>query len=133
MQIDSKVINTKTELLNIIKEGVNPLDYIKEEKDIDFVFSIDDNDVTASTNNQNSNNNNNNENENEEVEEEATPQEELEVKVTFSSIIALIVVFGIIGGLIYLKYKTSAKARFSKKNINNPSVLYHNAPPNNKK
>ena len=37
MQIDSKVVNTKTELLNIIKEGVNPLDYIKEEKDIDFI------------------------------------------------------------------------------------------------
>lgn len=37
MQIDSKVVNTKSELLDIIKEGVNPLDYIKEEKDIDFV------------------------------------------------------------------------------------------------
>ncbi len=37
MQIDSKVVNTKSELLDIIKEGVNPLDYIKEERDIDFV------------------------------------------------------------------------------------------------
>lgn len=37
MQIDSKVLNTKTELLDIIKKGVNPLDYIKEEKDIDFI------------------------------------------------------------------------------------------------
>ncbi len=37
MQIDSKVVNTKTELLDIIKEGVNPLEYIKEEKDIDFI------------------------------------------------------------------------------------------------
>lgn len=37
MQINSKVVNTKTELLDIIKEGVNPLDYIKEEKDIDFI------------------------------------------------------------------------------------------------
>ena len=37
MKIDSKVVNTKTELLDIIKEGVNPLDYIKEEKDINFI------------------------------------------------------------------------------------------------
>ena len=37
MQIDSKVVNTKSELLDIVKEGVNPLDYIKEERDIDFV------------------------------------------------------------------------------------------------
>lgn len=37
MQIDSKVVNTKTELFDIIKEGVNPLEYIKEERDIDFV------------------------------------------------------------------------------------------------
>lgn len=37
MQIDSKVVNTKSELLDIIKEGVNPLDYVKEERDIDFV------------------------------------------------------------------------------------------------
>ena len=37
MQIDSKTVNTKSELLDIIKEGINPLEYIKEERDIDFV------------------------------------------------------------------------------------------------
>ena len=37
MQIDSRTVNTKSELLNIIKEGINPLEYIKEERDIDFV------------------------------------------------------------------------------------------------
>ena len=107
-----------------------------KKKDIDFVFTIDDKDVTATpNNNQNNNNNNQNNNENNETTEEETtaPQEELEVEITFSSIIALIVVLGVIAGLIYLKYKTSTKARFSKKNINNPSVLYHSAPPNNKK
>ena len=109
-----------------------------QKKDIDFVFTIDDKDVTATpNNNQNNNQNNapNNQNQNnEEIEEEAQkPQEELEVKVTFSSIIALILVLGVIGGLIYLKYKTSSKARYSKKNINNPSVLYHATPPNNNK
>ena len=70
------------------------------------------------------------------TEKEETPpkkEEELEVKVTFSSIISLIIVFGIIGGLIYLKYKTSSKARFNKKNANNPNILYHSAPPENRK
>ena len=109
-----------------------------KKKDIDFVFTIDDKDVTGiPNNNQNNNNNNsnNNNNENNEITEEeaTTPQEELEVKITFSSIIALIIVLGVIGGLIYLKYKTSTKARFNKKNANNPSILYHSAPPNNKK
>lgn len=37
MQINSKTINTKLELLNIIKEGTNPLEYVKEERDIDFI------------------------------------------------------------------------------------------------
>ena len=37
MQIDSKTVNKKSELLDIIKEGINPLEYIKEERDIDFV------------------------------------------------------------------------------------------------
>ena len=37
MEINAKTITTKEELLNLIMEGVNPLEYIKEEKDIDFV------------------------------------------------------------------------------------------------
>lgn len=37
MEIDAKIISTKSELLNIIKEGTNPLEYIKTERDIDFV------------------------------------------------------------------------------------------------
>lgn len=37
MQINESTINTKSELLNIIKDGINPLDFIKEERDIDFV------------------------------------------------------------------------------------------------
>lgn len=37
MEINGKTITTKEELLNLIKEGVNPLEYIKEERDIDFV------------------------------------------------------------------------------------------------
>ena len=37
MQINSKTVNTKLELLNIINEGINPLEYVKEERDIDFI------------------------------------------------------------------------------------------------
>lgn len=37
MNINEKVISTKTELLDIIKQGVNILDYVKDERDIDFV------------------------------------------------------------------------------------------------
>lgn len=37
MEINGKVINEKEELLNLIREGVNPLEYIKDERDIDFV------------------------------------------------------------------------------------------------
>lgn len=37
MQINSRTVNTKLELLNIIKEGTNPLEYVKEERDIDFI------------------------------------------------------------------------------------------------
>ena len=32
MEINAKTITTKEELLNLIKEGVNPLEYIKEDK-----------------------------------------------------------------------------------------------------
>ena len=103
-----------------------------EKKNIDFVFTIDDKDVTKTPNN-NQNNNNNAQNNTEKEETPPKKEEELEVKVTFSSIISLIIVFGIIGGLIYLKYKTSSKARFNKKNANNPSILYHSAPPENRK
>lgn len=37
MNINEKVISTKTDLLDIIKQGVNILDYVKDERDIDFV------------------------------------------------------------------------------------------------
>ncbi len=37
MNINEKVISTKTELLDIIKQGVNILDYVKDGRDIDFV------------------------------------------------------------------------------------------------
>lgn len=37
MQIDEKTIDTKLELLNVIREGINPLEYVKEERDIDFI------------------------------------------------------------------------------------------------
>ena len=37
MIINGKSISTKTELLEVIKQGVNILDYIKDEKDIDFI------------------------------------------------------------------------------------------------
>lgn len=39
MQIDSKTVDSKNELLNMIKEGTNPLEYVKEERDIDFISS----------------------------------------------------------------------------------------------
>lgn len=39
MQIEEKVINEKSELIELIKEGINPLNYIKNEMDIDFVSS----------------------------------------------------------------------------------------------
>lgn len=37
MKINEKDISTKSELLSLIREGVNPLEFIKEERDIDFV------------------------------------------------------------------------------------------------
>ena len=37
MKINEKDISTKSELLDLIREGGNPLQYIKEERDIDFV------------------------------------------------------------------------------------------------
>ena len=37
MEINGKTITTKEELLNLIKEGINPLLYVKEERDIDFI------------------------------------------------------------------------------------------------
>ena len=37
MNINEKVISTKTELLDIIKQGINILDYVKDERDIDFI------------------------------------------------------------------------------------------------
>lgn len=37
MIINEKDISTKSELLNFIREGGNPLEFIKEERDIDFI------------------------------------------------------------------------------------------------
>ena len=37
MQIGTKNLNSKIELLEMIKEGIDPLSYVKEEKDIDFI------------------------------------------------------------------------------------------------
>jgi len=37
MEINEKSISTKIELLNSIKEGVNPLEFIRDERDIDFI------------------------------------------------------------------------------------------------
>ncbi len=37
MNINETIISTKAELLETIKQGVNILDYIKNERDIDFV------------------------------------------------------------------------------------------------
>lgn len=37
MQIDEKTIDTKLKLLNVIREGINPLEFVKEERDIDFI------------------------------------------------------------------------------------------------
>ena len=37
MKINEKEISTKSELLDLIREGVNPLEFIKEERNIDFV------------------------------------------------------------------------------------------------
>lgn len=37
MNINEKIISTKVELLETIKQGINILDFIKDERDIDFV------------------------------------------------------------------------------------------------
>ena len=37
MQIGTKNVNSKIELFEMIKEGIEPLSYVKEEKDIDFI------------------------------------------------------------------------------------------------
>lgn len=37
MQINEKEINSKKDLLYLIKDGVNPLEYVKSERDIDFI------------------------------------------------------------------------------------------------
>lgn len=39
MKIEEKSVDSKQELLELINEGVNPLSYVKEEKDIDFISS----------------------------------------------------------------------------------------------
>lgn len=40
MNINGKIISTKAELLETIKQGINILDYIKDERDIDFVTNV---------------------------------------------------------------------------------------------
>ena len=37
MNINGKIISTKAELLETIKQGINILEFIKDERDIDFV------------------------------------------------------------------------------------------------
>ena len=37
MQIGTKNVNSKIELFEMIKEGIEALSYVKEEKDIDFI------------------------------------------------------------------------------------------------
>lgn len=37
MQIGEKTVNEKEQLVALVKEGINPIEYIKNEKDIDFV------------------------------------------------------------------------------------------------
>ena len=39
MKIGTKNVDSKLELLKMIKEGINPLSYVKEEKDIDLISS----------------------------------------------------------------------------------------------
>lgn len=39
MQIEEKTINEETQLIELIKGGLNPFNYIKDERDIDFVSS----------------------------------------------------------------------------------------------
>lgn len=37
MQINEKIVNEKSELVNIIKSGINPLEYIQNDIDVDFI------------------------------------------------------------------------------------------------
>ena len=39
MRIGTKNVDSKLELLKMIKEGIDPLSYVKEEKDIDLISS----------------------------------------------------------------------------------------------
>ena len=39
MQIDGKIVNEKSELVELIKSGVNPLNYIQNDLEIDFISS----------------------------------------------------------------------------------------------
>ena len=39
MEINAKIIERQEELLSIIKGGTNPLDYIKNESDVDLICS----------------------------------------------------------------------------------------------
>lgn len=39
MQINEKTINEKAELIELIKTGINPLEYIQNDLDVDFISS----------------------------------------------------------------------------------------------
>lgn len=39
MQINEKIVNDKVELVELIKSGINPLEYIQNDLDVDFISS----------------------------------------------------------------------------------------------
>lgn len=39
MQIDEKIVNEESKLIELIRGGLNPFNYINDERDIDFVSS----------------------------------------------------------------------------------------------
>ena len=37
MQVNDSIVKTNSEIINLIREGINPLDYIKDDVDMDLV------------------------------------------------------------------------------------------------
>lgn len=37
MQVNDRIVKTNSEIINLIREGINPLDYIKDDVDMDLV------------------------------------------------------------------------------------------------
>lgn len=101
-----------------------------KKKDIDFVFSIDENAVTETK--EESKKEEPKKEEDQSVYQVGEEQEEIEVNVSTSTVITFILIIAVIVGLIILKLKTSTKLSFSKKNENDPTILHHTTPPNNK-